>query len=108
MHVEKRPGRLSPTDVLERVLEGGIVIHPSDRLSAVPGPTLLSVTQNLRAELSLAFLRAKRLRRLVNVNRQALRARVARTRKVRFAAAGMVLETLIAHCALEQTRREAA
>ncbi len=58
MHVQKHPGRLSPTDVLERVFEGGIIIDPSDRLSVVPGLTLL--------------------------------------------------EALIAHCALEQARREAA
>ncbi len=58
MHVQKRPGWVSPTDLLERVFEGGMIIDPSDRLCVVPGPTLL--------------------------------------------------EALIAHCALEQARREAA
>ncbi len=108
MQVEKRPGWASPTDVLERVFEGGVVIDPSDRVSEVPGPSLLQDTKSLGAELSIALLRAKRLRRLINAKRRALQAAVARTRKVRSAAAGTALQILIARCALEQARGRAA
>jgi hypothetical protein len=108
MQVERRPGRFSPADVLERVLEGGIVINAADRLSVAPGPSVLEHTTSLRAGLRLYLVRAQRLRRVIRRKRRALRANVAKTRKARLAATQMIFEAVIARCAFEQARREAA
>ncbi len=106
MQVEKRSGRFSPADLLERVFEGGIVVDVSDRLSAMPAPCLLDETKPLCGKAGMLLLRMQQLRLEIGAKRQELRSAIASARKARFAAEGTAFEILIARCALEQARLE--
>ncbi len=98
MQVEKRSGRFSPADILERIFDNGIIIDAVARLSldeqCAKGSTLIVADASVMPKSSL-------------LKNQGRTTSIATARKALLAAARITLGRLIARCAFEQVRREA-